>query len=369
MTVDPSSPVPIPLAQRWRDARLRLLPVLVFGAALGGIALLWKHHVAAPTLVGQAEPVLANVSSHKPGMLAQLNVARFQKVKAGDAIGQVMVADPRVLEASLAVIRAEVEMLRVNMRPITSQQHNAIDYNQLRLDWMRSRAELAGARVNLQLAETEYHRTEELFKQKITSQQLLDEAKAAYEGLQKQVEELTRLVTEGEQNFRTLQLTNGAEITKVSEDPLRAAIAVQESKLRWTEAELSPIFLKAPIDGIVSVIYHRSGEAVTAGQPIVAIATLTPVRIVGYLRPPLSEEPQAGMRVEVRTRGVHREVGSAQILEVGTQLEALPPALQGPVPLRMANAEFGLPIDISLPTNLRIRPGELVDITFLSRAD
>jgi multidrug resistance efflux pump len=367
MKPEPASPVPIPLAQRWRDLRVRVLPVLVFGTALCGVAVLWKDHVAAPTMVGQAEPVLANVSCQKPGVLAQLAVTRFQKVKAGDAVGQLMVADPRVLDSSLAVIRAEIEMLRVNMEPVAMQQRNAMNYNRLRLDWMRERAQLASTRVNMQLAETEFHRTEELFRQKISSQQQLDQTKAAYEGLQQEVEELTRLVTEGEQNFQTLQLTNTTEITKISDDPLRAAIAVQESKLRLTEAELSPIALRAPIDGVVSMIYHHSGEAVTAGQPIVAIATLNPVRIVGYLRPPLSVEPQVGARVEVRTRGLRREVGSAEIIEVGTQLENLPLTLGSP--LKLASVELGLPVGISLPPNLRIRAGELVDITLLPRAD
>jgi hypothetical protein len=32
---------------------------------------------------------------------------------------------------------------------------------------------------------------------------------------------------------------------------------------------------------------------------------------------------------------------------------------------RLSGAELGLPVDISVPANLSIRPGELVDITFL----
>jgi multidrug resistance efflux pump len=367
MKPEPPLPIPIPLAQRWQDARGRLLPVLVFAGALCAIAVLWRDHVAAPTLVGQAEPVLADVSCHKPGVLAELNVVRFHRVQAGDPVGRVMVAEPRIIDSSLAVIRAEIAMLQVNMGPIVTLQHNAMDYNRVRLDWMRQRADLAGARVNLQLAETELHRAEALFKEQITSQQKLDEAKAACEALRQQVEELAKLVAEGDQNFKTLQLTNATEITRISEDPLRAAIAVQESKLRLAEAELSPITLRAPIDGTVTLIYHRPGETVIAGQPIVALATLNPVRIVGYLRSPLQNEPKPGTRVEVRTRSGHREVGSARVMAVGTQMEAIPPALQGP--LKFANLELGLPLDISLPANLKIRPGELVDIRFDLRAD
>ena len=100
---------------------------------------------------------------------------------------------------------------------------------------------------------------------------------------------------------------------------MRAAISVEESKLRLTEAELNPITLRASVDGMVDVIYHRVGEAVTAGEPIVGIAPFNAVRIIGYLRPPILEEPKLGGRVEVRTRGPHRHFGAAQIMEVGAQ--------------------------------------------------
>jgi multidrug resistance efflux pump len=265
------------------------------------------------------------------------------------------------------VIQAEIEMLRVNMEPIAAQQHNAMDYDTLRLDWMKQRAQLATARVNLQLAETEYHRMDELFKDKIVARRMYDQAAAARERLQQEVEELTKQVCEGEEGFKRLQLTNTTEISNVTREPLLAAIAVQESKLRLTEAELSPVLLKAPIDGIVSMIYCRAGEAVTAGQTIASIATLNPVRIVGYMRTPIQSEPKVGMQVQVRTRGPRREQGAATVVEVGAQLEAVPAALLGPIGL--AHAELGLPVDISLPSNLQIRPGELVDITLSYRAN
>jgi multidrug resistance efflux pump len=367
MKTDNGAPIPIPFKRRLQELRLRGVPVLVFGGTIFAIAVLWQNHVAAPTMVGHAEPVLSNVCSYKAGVLAELKVARFQKVKKDDLIGQVIVTDPKVLESSLAVLRSEIEMLRFNLKPIATQQRTAMDYEGLRLDWMRERAQLATTRVNLQLAETEYHRMEELFKDKIVSQRTFDQAKAAWEKLRGEVEELSLLVVEAEANLKQLQSTNLPDITKISTAPVRAEIAVQEAKLKLTEAELSPILLKAPMDGIVTAILHRSGEAVTAGQPIVSIATFNPVRIVGYMRPPIVSDPKVGMRVEVRTRGMRRETGKAQVMEVGTQMEQVPPSLLGSV--RLGPAELGLPIDISVPTNLNIRPGELVDIVFVSKAN
>jgi multidrug resistance efflux pump len=361
MKSDTHSPIPIPLEQRWRDARLRVVPVVIFAGAITTLGMLWKNYVAAPTLVGQAEAVETSVSSYRPGMLAELNVARFQKVKAGEAVGQVLVTDPRILASSLAVIQADIEMLRSGMEPIWVQQRTAMDYGRLRLDWMRQRAQLATARVNLQLAGTEFHRTEELFRDKIVSERVFDQAKAAQERLQREVDELGQLVEQQARNFQDLQTTNMLDLSKVSDQPLRTAIAAQEAKLRLTEAELSPIALRAPVDGMVTLIHHHAGEAVTAGEPIVGIAALNSVRIIGYLRPPLLDEPKVGRQVEVATRGPHRQMGRAAITAVGTQFESITPQLLGP--MKLAQLELGLPVSISMPANVRLRPGELVDVT------
>ena len=346
---------------------MRLIPMIVLGTALLGVTYLWKNNVAAPSLVGQVEPVQANVSCYKPGMLAQLTVTRFQKVKAGDPVGKVLVTDPKILASTLAVVQAEIELLRINMEPIMAQQRTAMDYDKLRMDWMKRRADLAMARINLQLAETEFHRMDELFKEKIISQRTFEQAKASQDRLQNEVTELSALVAEQEHSFNLLQLTNTVDILKISSDPIRAAIAVQESKLRLAEAELTPITLIAPVDGTVSLIYHRSGEAITAGDPILGISGINSVRIIGYLRQPTTIEPKLGMAVQVRTRGLHRESAPAKIIDIGTQFETIAPSLQPPV--KFANLELGLPIAVSLPSDLKVRPGELVDLTLDSSAE
>ena len=359
-------PIPIPTRLHWHEFRLRLLPAVVFVAAIIVIAFLWDGHVAAPTLVGQAEAQLAAVSSHKPGLLTGLAVTRFQTVKAGDTIGHVIVAEPQVLESSLAVIHSEIEMLRVNLSPVVDQQRNAINYVQLRLNWMQSRADLASNRVKLQLAEAEWHRADELFKSKLVSESERDIAKSAYDALQNLVNELAKMIADGEKSLAGMQTAGSTDFTHGADDALRASIAVQEAKLKLTEAELNPITLKAPIDGVVTEILHMSGEAVTAGQPIVSIASTKPMRIVGYLRPPLFNEPLAGDRVEVRTRGRHRVTVSAQILGVGAELEIVPAVFGGMA--RLDLAQQGLPLSISLPNNLSLHPGELLDITLLPKA-
>ncbi len=363
MTNSRPKPIRIPWSRRWQDARMRLVPLVIFGAALCSVVALWRERVAAPTMIGQAEPVLSNVSSHKAGVLTELRVNRFQRVKAGDPIGEVWVANPAVLTASIAVIQADIEMLRTSLTPILRQQHNALSYNNLRLNYMRQRTELAMAKASLQEARTQYERMEQLYKDGIIAQRRFEDAQTDKQRLEQQVLELTQLVEEQAKAFPQLQLTNSTELSVVTEDPIRKAIEAQEAKLQLTEAELAPVPLKASMDGIVTTIYHRSGESVTAGQPIVSIATLYPTRIVGYLRPPIVDEPAVDMRVEVRTRGLQRATGQAKILEVGTQLEPIPATLLGA--MKLAGVETGLPIEISVPPHLKIRAGEQVDLVLI----
>ena len=39
------------------------------------------------------------------------------------------------------------------------------------------------------------------------------------------------------------------------------------------------------------------------------------------------------------------------------------------MPVKLANSELGLPLSISVPSSLQIRPGELVDLTLVPKTD
>lgn len=353
-------PIPTPPAKRWREFRLQAAPVLVFLGAAAATVVLWRTSLSGTTLVGQVEPVSAVVSSTHAGVLAQLNVSRFQAVRRGEPIAQVIITDPQVLTTSLAVIRADIEMLRASMFPIVDRQRVAIDYDRLKLDWMSQRAQLAMAKVNLQLAEAELERTQELYRENIVAERVLEQARANQESLRAQVEELSRLVQEQESHFERLAPDGQTDPSRVSADPLHAALAAQEARLRQTEAQLSPITLRVPIDGVVSMIYRRSGETVVAGEPILAISSPHSDRIVSYLRQPFPFEPRVGQPVEIRTRHLPKKVTVGHILQVGKQMDVIPPALLPP--LRSAQAELGLPMLISLPSELNTIPGEVVDL-------
>ncbi len=356
MSPDPLPPVSSPPEHYWRQFRINVVPTLTFVAVLGITVWLWGKNLANPVVMGQAESVAQDVSSPKPGRVSQLNVRLFQEVNAGDVIATVDVTDPLVLSNTIAVIHAEMDLIRAEAGLDNGDKIRLADF---RLSWMIRRAELASAQAQLTYARNELQRKSELVAEKIDTSDSLDVAQRDFDQATLDVEQKTLAVEAAEKTWHELD-----PATPTAESPAtKAALAVAEENLKLAEAQLQPIVLTAPISGRVSKVDKLAGTTVTEGIPIVTIASTTPNRIIGYLSQPLRIEPKVNMRVEVRSRGLVRKVGEARVTDIGPRMELFD------APLRVrgmgAAQERGLPIIISIPPNMRILPGELVDIRLL----
>lgn len=363
MSDDRLPPIPTPSAQLWRQLRLQYLPVLVFVAGVLLAAFLWTHWVAPPTLVGEAEAVRVELRSAQPGTLTGLDVDLLQPVKAGQVIGQVIVTPLPVLETSLAAIRAEIEMMRTTMDPVVGQQRAALDLERLQLDIMSKRVDLASLRGELIQAESTLTRLAPLKQTGVVTDDQYDLAKNARDTLQSRIRALNELIAQAEPRLRRLN-TDDTQPRPSLTASLQSAIRHKESELRMLEAQLSPLSLTAPIDGVVTLLHRRSGETVAGGEPILQISATRSQRIIGFLRQPLPVEPKPGMDVEVRTRTFVRRIGQAKVTQVGQQLEPISPTLLAAMrlPVSAIPTDLGLRVHVSAPEGLKLRPGEQVDV-------
>jgi multidrug resistance efflux pump len=144
---------------------------------------------------------------------------------------------------------------------------------------------------------------------------------------------------------------------------------VESKNLDLLESQMMPIDLVAPFDGVVSVVHRWSGETIQAGEPILTVSQEKPSRVVSFIRQPIQVQTQPGMKVEVRARGGKREIGVGEVLRVGSQLEPISPSLLPRTSGMPAGGnsggstiENGLPVLVSLPANLTLYPGEVVDL-------
>ena len=181
----PLPPIPTPVAKRWREFRLQVFPILVFGSAVTVITLIWSQNLTAPMLQGEVEAIRAKVGSPQAGMLTQLKVTRFQKVVPGEALAVIIPTDPR---APLDLIQVEMGILRARLEPRLSEQQNATSFERLRLEWLLQKVDLATARVNMTRAESEFKRDEELWKAKLISADIYETALRNKDRLQIEIE-------------------------------------------------------------------------------------------------------------------------------------------------------------------------------------
>ncbi len=315
-------------------------------------------NLANPLVVGQAESPQVEVASLKPGRISKLNVVLFQEVKVGDVLAVVEIADPLVASNTVAKILAQMNLIRVSAGLDSAGRINLADF---RLKCVIRRAELVVAQARLQWAQAEYERVNDLVADKISSPSALDIARRDRDQGAVEIEQKTLAVEASDKALRDLDPT-----TADPESPImKATLELAEQELRLAEAQLAPVILTAPLAGRISILGKLAGSVVLAGAPIVTISSPTPNRITSYLNQPLRIEAKIGMNVEVRSRGLVRRTGAAQILDIGPGVTLFNATSAFRVRGMSPAQERGLPFVMNAPTNMFLRPGELVDIRLL----
>src|SRR5262249_42727952 len=108
-------PIPTPVAQRWREFRIQVLPLVVFVVVVSAIYVLWKGFVQPIGMVGLAETNAVSVVAIQDGLLSALTVERFSTVEQNENIGLLVNTDPELLRAQVATAQADIEVQRAKM--------------------------------------------------------------------------------------------------------------------------------------------------------------------------------------------------------------------------------------------------------------
>ena len=357
------SPIPTPPAQRWREVRLLYLPRAMFVAAILLVAFMWGDAVAPATLVAEAEVLGADARATQAGVVAGLKVALHQKVRAGEVVGHIAAANPRLLDASLAVIRADVAMLTATMQGATDRQRVVLELERMQLDWMSHRVDRAAMQGRLQQTEADLVRAQPLHKAGLITEEAFAQLKITQASLVAQLDEKSQLIARLEPVLRGKDALNPTAAELSGSSALASAIKVQEAKLRLAEEQLSPVPLIAPIEGVVSAVLRREGEAVVAGEAVLRVTSPRSERLTGYLRQPLPFEPKPGMTAEIRTRGNPVKVAVTTIAQVGAALETISPSVLAAMRLPPTpTPETAMRLEFALPAGLSLKPGEHVDV-------
>jgi len=355
-------PIPVPLKQRLKELRVKVLPLLVFCIAGVTVVHLWTDKVSSPGLIGEVVAGHSAVSSPKSGYLINFYYDRFDAVQQGQLIGQIMQKDSLVLNAQLDLVRREIDFLRESLDPIIDEQRNILNFEDLKLEQIQARISLARVELQRRQVQTNYNRVADLFERELVSAQEFETIQTELDLLTVQAREMQALIDYLSIRIGEIEEMGGYR-DRADRDPLLAAIKVQEQRMETILAESAPVPLYAPISGIISQVWHRQGEYVAEGNSILHIESRDPAFIVGYVRQPFSIQPYTGMEVQVRTRKPGRAFFNSNIEQVGGHIQLLENNLQRPG----AMFESGLPVKIHIHNRdeIPLTPGEIVDIVML----
>jgi HlyD family secretion protein len=230
-----------------RHARI-IAPVLLLVAAGAGGYVLWRPGPAAP-VVGVVRVTEIRVAPEVGGQLAAIKVEKGARVRAGD-----VVAELSALELTASVVQA-----RAALAAATADRNNV--YAGVRAEEIASLASAIGkAKSRLEYAELQLARIAYLARSDTASQQTLDQA-------ENDVATARADVAEAEANHAAAQAGPTAEQRAIADAQVQAAAAA----LAALERRLDKTTLRAPADGIVSVIVAEVGEAIRAGEPVLAM--------------------------------------------------------------------------------------------------
>lgn len=352
-------PIPIPMKQRLRELRVRVLPVIVFLCVGAAVVYLWRDTTSHPTLIGQVVGKRAALSSPVDGTIINFYYEPFDNVQEGQLLGQVFPRDSVYLQAQLDLIQAEIERIKQTREPVLAEQRVRIDLEDLKISRMETRISLAQARLQKQQAESEFERFEDLWNHELISEQRFDSVRTKLELFNVQVQEYENMLDYYAGRIREIEdYTSYGD--RGDRNPVLAAIKVQEQQMEAIFAEFGPTPFYAPVSGVISSIQNAGGEFVSRGDSLLVIESREPTHIVGYVRQPFAQTPEVGMNVQVRTRKADRTFFDSQIEEIGGHIRLLQRNLQRPG----AIFESGLPVKIAMADsiNVELMPGELVDI-------
>jgi HlyD family secretion protein len=255
------------------------LGLIVVAAAIGGY---WLSRTEPARIVGVVRTTEVRVAPEVAGQLDAIKVGKGDRVRAGDVIA----------ELSAIELTAAVDQARAALAQATANRDNV--YAGVRAEQVASlKAEIAKAKARLEYMELQLSRTATLARSETASQQALDQA-------QNDAASARADVAEAQANYDAAIAGPTREERAIADAQVKAAATA----LAVLQRQLDKTILRAPADGMVSVIVAEIGENIHAGQPVLVIEAAGKQWLSFNAREDLLHGLTVGSKVDVARMGV-----------------------------------------------------------------
>jgi len=393
--------------------RIHLIPIVVWLGTVVCVIALFSHRTNRYQVLGIAQAPVYQIAATCNGRLTSITVELFDEVRKGQVLAVVngVLDDEQTnseLEAQVAAIEASIAHLAAESKAARAEYVAGVD--SLKTEWVAdarpfainvSDAELAASELTTEI-ETDQFLLDEMdvaIKEFIIAGRLDVNDAAIYElklmkaqqaTIAKRIEynKLTRerLRREGkaavarEAEFKGNHEPYLGTSDKTVEDVIAKQTDALERQKDVFLAQLASlkrreaIELKSPVDGVIIPIQgnsnevalrrsgenllRRSGEVVTVGDPLFAVAEIEPREIIAYVNEKQLSSIREGTLVELVKSTEPAQIARSQITYVSPVIEQMPERLW----VRPTIPQWGRSVLIKIPAGLRVVSGELVGI-------
>ncbi|MET3911362.1 HlyD family secretion protein [Bradyrhizobium sp. S3.3.6] len=229
--------------------KARLAAIIALALVAGILIVSANRSGSPPALVGVVRTTEVRVEPEVTGQLQSIAVEKGATVRAGDILARL----------SAVELTAQADQARAALASVTANRNNV--YAGVRREQVDSlKAAIAKASARLDYVRAQLSRTSTLARQSFESQQSLDQA-------ENDVASARADVAEAQANYDAAVAGPTREERAIADAQVQAAAAA----VTVLERRLDKMVLRAPADGVVSVIAAEIGENVRAGQPILVV--------------------------------------------------------------------------------------------------
>jgi HlyD family secretion protein len=320
----------------------------------------------------------------KDRIIAELDQSRFNALlEQAKANLEVAVNDLKQIEINLDLSRknlpadvrraeAGVEALRANLSKLEAGYRSQ--------DVEKAKSALLSAETAMKTAHRNMERIEKLFKEKIATENELDEAVLRYETALSNYEQAKENADQFIEGFRKetikaarARLLEGEAILNQARENLkkidaaesaveaaRARVKAAESALEIAKLQISYTRLRAPFDGIITSRNTEPGEYVTPGREVFSMADLSSVELKIFVSETDIGRVKPGQDVEVTVDTFPKKVFKGKVSFISPEAEFTPKIIQ----THKERVKLVYLVKVLIPNdNLDLKPGMPADAT------
>ncbi len=271
-----------------------LILLLVFGGWFGISK--WNHaQHHAETDDAQVEANIAPIVPRVSGYVKQVLVKDNQQVKKGDTL---VILDDRDLRMKLSSAEAALATAQSNLG-VAEATTNAANTNvaTTRLSVETIEAQMKTAEVSVWRANNDFERYENLYKDHSITKQQYEQALAAKQTAERQLQVLREQRNQAAQQTKAVasqSAATGKQVNVANATIQQKRVEVEDAKLN-----LSYTVITAPEDGVVSKVNVQEGQLVQTGQALFNVVLSDELWVVANFKETQLDKMKQGQKVTV----------------------------------------------------------------------